>query len=1002
MVFLRLSVKVFPREQLSSSSSSSWGRTLLGARKSTNDDSSQGSGVSTTLKKPGVFLLVLEHPEEVSLGGLAGIIQEHWGKLHPELEPLSIKKILDDTKEDIDLYPDLTVADVWVDYGKARADGLDQRGSVRVLQKPTSAAPERFPSVDQDWDAAIASYEHKRAMKDKKEAMERQFPAIQEENEESGESGESRNTHSRSLSQSHIEWEHSPGSPQPINNEPHASAQKSPVVHRHRDLPVSSVEIRSPVTTPPSTKSVGPTIAGTPPPRRESEELGGSPSPAERRTSSALSHHTPAPVVSASSESQSKPQKSVKLPIPSRTAKRKITQMPDDVESPPMSAPKHVIPHQETQSTEEATASSSDGESDSAPQIAEIILKQGMPNGVNGRGHLAAVPTSVSESLQQRQAETVVAISSEESSEEDSDSEDDKIEAKKMKTAEQNQRATEDQTGSDASDSDSDSVSESESESDSDASEENGPKDAPVMPQIDHSTPIILDGGVIDAEGDIQMEEPIVTSSSQSSDQSDVSMSKTNGTHETRSRKRKQASEEPTSVKEARQAQAHPSTRPPSTPPRSVPAVIVHSQHARQSESKSPAAQTTPQRRPRAPSFSSPARQASVREENKTSPKPLRSGIGLGITQSPSSHQPVVDLSQESNVTSTQHSFGGPLFPSSNATGTAAPSFTSVNNKTPAIDRTKKSAIRAKDSPAAERRSVSFAEGENLASSFDPVPGSTPRSTAISSKSTPITKTKGTPSSATPRNATPKTKSAQQTPTPAVKTTLGTPSTSSKPTSKARAKNQTPKSTSKQTQIQSSDEVVYPPGFDIDQLTQEVEIEKKIRAQSKAQEKAHREKEQAEMAEIERKIPETYDPHLALILTDMQTILQKLSNTRMEVVRRIPLRVKLDALREDLKACEQKLEAKKSTPRQPIAKQAVPTLKEILSSQRQEIAARQRPEPKPAPAPRNDVYEVPSSGESESESDSSSDDDSESDSDSGDIMPDGQAQTLRKPRTRSN
>jgi hypothetical protein len=86
MVFLRLSIKVFPREQLSSSSSSSWGRTLLGARKTTNDDSSQGSAVSTTLKKPGVFLLVLEHPEEVSLGGLAGMIQEHWAKLHPELE----------------------------------------------------------------------------------------------------------------------------------------------------------------------------------------------------------------------------------------------------------------------------------------------------------------------------------------------------------------------------------------------------------------------------------------------------------------------------------------------------------------------------------------------------------------------------------------------------------------------------------------------------------------------------------------------------------------------------------------------------------------------------------------------------------------------------------------------------------------------------------------------------------------------------------------------------
>jgi hypothetical protein len=86
MVFLRLSIKVFPREQLSTNSSSVWDRISLGGRKSTADDSSQGSTPSAALKKPGVFLLVLKKPEDVSLGGLAGMIQEHWAKLHPELE----------------------------------------------------------------------------------------------------------------------------------------------------------------------------------------------------------------------------------------------------------------------------------------------------------------------------------------------------------------------------------------------------------------------------------------------------------------------------------------------------------------------------------------------------------------------------------------------------------------------------------------------------------------------------------------------------------------------------------------------------------------------------------------------------------------------------------------------------------------------------------------------------------------------------------------------------
>lgn len=908
--------------------------------------------------------------------------------------PLSIKKILDDTKEDLDLYPDLTVADVWVDYGKARTDGLDQRGSVRVLQKPTAAAQERFPSVDQDWDAAIVAYERKRAMKDKKEAMGAQFPAIQEEDEESN--AQSLRTHSRSLSQSHIQWEHSPESPQHTNNIPHSSARKSSVEHRHRDLPLSSVEISNHVTTSPPAKSIGPTIAGTPPLRRESEELGESPSPAERQESSARSQPTPASVAAGSPEPQPKPQKLVKLPMASSTAKRTITQMPDDAKSPPMSsAPNHIIPHQQTQSTEEATASSSDMEPESAPQrIVKMPFKPGMTNGVNGQGHLQAVAKSVSQPAQKKQAETAIGISSEESSEEESDSENDKVEAEKKKNAEQDEREAEDQTGSDNSD-ESDSESDSDSDSDSDASEENGPKD------------------VIDLEGDVQMEEPMVTRSSQSSDQSDLSVSKTNGTtHETRSRKRKQASEEPTSVKEARQGQAHPSTRPPSTltPPRSVPAVVVPSEQARQSMSNSPAAQISPvRRRVRAPSFSSPARQASVREENQAPPKPPMSGIGLGITQSPPSKQPVrLDLSQESDVTSTHNSFGGPLFPSSNVPATDATSFTSVNKQTPAIDRTKKSAIRAKDSPATERRSVSFAEGENLASSLDPAPRSTPRNTAII-KPAPITNTtKGTPSSATPRKATPKAtpkaKSSQQTPTPAVKSTLGTPSTStsSKAAPKAKVNNQTPKSTSEHAEATpSSSQVVYPPGFDIGELTQQVEIEKKAKAKAKEDEKIQRDKETVERKEIEHKLRESYDPQLTIVLTEMQDLLQKLANTKIEMARRRTLRVKLNALRYDLKVCEQRLEAQKSTPREPVAKQPKPTLKDMLSSQKQEMAAKLQPGPKSAPAPRSDVYEVPSSGESgsESDSDSSSDDDSSSDSESGDIMPDGHSVKLRKPRS---
>lgn len=76
----------------------------------------------------------------------------------------------------------MTVADVFVDNGLSRKDARDQRGTVRVIQKPTPYAPARFPSVSLDWDAAAEDYE--RQAKAKKEAASKsvhKFPAIPEE-----------------------------------------------------------------------------------------------------------------------------------------------------------------------------------------------------------------------------------------------------------------------------------------------------------------------------------------------------------------------------------------------------------------------------------------------------------------------------------------------------------------------------------------------------------------------------------------------------------------------------------------------------------------------------------------------------------------------------------------------------------------------------------------------------------------------------------------------------
>ncbi|KAJ5323174.1 hypothetical protein N7452_011463 [Penicillium brevicompactum] len=164
MVFIRLTVKIFPQDPINP---------RLGAIRS-----------SAKAKKPGVFLLPIENPNVVDLRTLAGLIRDRWTYLHPDLEPLAIKQIFDDANDDVDLYPELTVADVWMDHGKARTDGLDQSGTVRIIQKPAAAAPERFPSVAPDWDAPLVAVNRNRESKLKRNTTETRISPIQEDGDE--------------------------------------------------------------------------------------------------------------------------------------------------------------------------------------------------------------------------------------------------------------------------------------------------------------------------------------------------------------------------------------------------------------------------------------------------------------------------------------------------------------------------------------------------------------------------------------------------------------------------------------------------------------------------------------------------------------------------------------------------------------------------------------------------------------------------------------------------
>lgn len=160
--------------------------------------------------------------------------------------PLAIKKLLDDANPSVDLNVGLTVEDVFVDRGKARADGHDQRATVRVIQKPTAHCPERFPSVLQDWEGAVQESKRRRS-KTKKEIAKQFSPVLEED---------------AGLEDTVM--------------------QDSPIEQRHRDLPVPSVEAHE-TTTAGQQEPHSDAIAGTPPLNGLGSEELGSPSPPERQ-----------------------------------------------------------------------------------------------------------------------------------------------------------------------------------------------------------------------------------------------------------------------------------------------------------------------------------------------------------------------------------------------------------------------------------------------------------------------------------------------------------------------------------------------------------------------------------------------------------------------------------------------------------------------------------------------------------------------------------------------
>ena len=187
------------------------------------------------------------------------------------VRPLDIKKLLDDDHENDDLDADMTVADVFVDNGLSQRDSRDQRGTVRVIQKPTPHAPTRFPSVSLDWDAAAQEYDRQiRIKKEGTASSVKKFPTIPEEDSQ---------RESVARSQSSISHQSRLRTPTSYNEDPrHDTPVKS--VEKDDEIPGSPSRYReeSGVNEKDSPDHDQDIVAATPQHNRmESQELGDSP-----------------------------------------------------------------------------------------------------------------------------------------------------------------------------------------------------------------------------------------------------------------------------------------------------------------------------------------------------------------------------------------------------------------------------------------------------------------------------------------------------------------------------------------------------------------------------------------------------------------------------------------------------------------------------------------------------------------------------------------------------
>ncbi|KAJ5579570.1 uncharacterized protein N7459_005555 [Penicillium hispanicum] len=100
------------------------------------------------------FLLKrIPKPEQLRLVDIVPEILARWAILHPEEPELKIRKIYDDADPGTDIYDELSLAEIFVDGGKARHDhGCDQRATIQIIPWPSNSVGAVRPgSVVQDY-----------------------------------------------------------------------------------------------------------------------------------------------------------------------------------------------------------------------------------------------------------------------------------------------------------------------------------------------------------------------------------------------------------------------------------------------------------------------------------------------------------------------------------------------------------------------------------------------------------------------------------------------------------------------------------------------------------------------------------------------------------------------------------------------------------------------------------------------------------------------------------